>query len=335
MRLKSVLVALSALILVSAAPAYPAEVDWSKAGASQLTLFYPGVTSWEFLTSDDHRLGGREIKNAKKDCRHCHLSKEGELDLKADEIASGSVKMKRSHNSFEPEPLPNKKGTMQAEVKAAYDNDYLYIRVVWNSKGAGWQKKNNNIPDRVSLQVNKAELNFSKYGCFITCHNDLNTMPEAPSKKDVASNAYYRGLDRNDVRLYAFYTRSSWNERKGEKELEKKFKSGGLIDLWSIEFDGGRATPLNGWVFDDRVWEEKPGNVEGTGSWANGKYTATFKVRLKSKDRHDISINEGDVISAGMAIHDEGTAKRKHYVSFPFSIGLGTAADIKAEKKAN
>ncbi len=311
------------------------DIDWGKVQANKIVLFYPGVASWEFLTSDDHRLGGREIKKTKKECRYCHLSRAGELDLKADEIASGTVRMKMSHNPFEPEPIPGKKGTAFANVQAAYDDDFLYIRTEWDSKGTGWQKKTSNgVPDRVSFQVNKSELVFRKYGCFIACHNDLNTMPASPSKKEVVGNPYYRAFGRDDVRLYAFYARDSWSRRKNEAELNKLRKDGGVIDLWSVELLDGAAKPFNGHIFDDRIWDEKP-SIESTGSWSNGRYSTVIKVRLKSKDPHGVSMSNGDAVSAGLAIHEDGAAKRRHYVSFPFTIGLGAEADIKAVKVPN
>jgi cytochrome c-type protein NapC len=245
-------------LFLSPAHGAPGEADWSKIGQKEVTLFYPGVASWEFLNGDDHRLGAREIKKGKKDCRHCHMSKEGELDLKAAEIAAGSMKMKRSHNPFEPEPLAGKKGTMKVLVQAAYDADNVYVRVEWDSKGSGWRTKGD--PDRVSIQMNRDEPSFAKYGCFISCHNDLNTMPSSPSKKIVAANPAYNG--REDVRLYAFYAKSSWDTPKPGGAARMK---DGLIDLKSIEFEGGKATYRDGWVFDDRGWEEK--DSPGTGSW--------------------------------------------------------------------
>lgn len=329
MRTNAVAIAILLMLVFLVPDNGVAGTDWARAAGMDVTLFYPGVASWEFLNSDDHRLGGREIKQMRKDCRHCHLGKGGELDLKADEIAAGSVKMKRSHNPFEPEPLPNKKGLLPARVQAAYDNEYLYIRAEWDSRGAGWSKGAKKS-DRVSLQINKSETAFKKYGCFITCHNDLNTMPESPSKKAVSANQYYGGQQRDDVRLYAYYARSAWDQRKPEGELSKMLKDGGRIDLVSVEFENGAATPYDGWVFDDRRWEDKAG--EASGVYTKGKYAAEFKLKLKTKDQFDLDLGEGDVVSIGMAVHDDGASKRKHYVSFPFTIGLGAPADIKAEK---
>lgn len=317
------------------APSIGADVNWSKLSRSKVTLFYPGVASWEFLTGDDHRLGGREIKKGKKDCRHCHLSKEGELDLKADEIASGAIRMKRSHNPFEPEPMPGKKGVMTAWLQAAYDREYVYLRLEWDSKGTGWRKKqgDSGFPDRVSIQVNKHDASFRKYGCFISCHDDLNTMPKSPSAKAVGADPYYGRQNRDDVRLYAWYARDSWSDRKSEHELAQRLKEGGRIDLLSAEIEDAAVKPRDGWVFDDRAWDEKNG-VEASGTWANGKNSVVIKRRLASSDQYDVSLSEGDTVSIGVAIHEDRASKRKHYVAFPFTVGIGADGDVKALKLA-
>jgi len=306
------------------------QVDWPRIKSVETALFYPGVSSWDFLTSDDHRLGAREIKKGKKDCRHCHLDKSGSLDLKADDIASGSMKMKRSHKPFEPEPLAGRKGVMLAGVQAAYDAENLYLRFNWLSKGSGWNNKGR-TPDRISIQVNKTEPSFSKYGCFITCHKDLSTMPDAPSKREIEGNPAYSGRD--EVSLYAFYARSSWADKRADADA--KFRDG-LIDLKAIEFEGGRVKSEDGWVFDTRAWEDKPG-FEGTGSWAGGRYTAVFRIKRAASGKYNIGINEGDIITLGVAIHEDGASKRKHYVSLPIAIGIGIGqgGDIKAVKVQN
>lgn len=306
-----------------------AEVDWSRVKPSKLTLFYPGVASWDFLIGDDHRLGAREIKKGKKDCGHCHLGKDGELDLKTDEITAGTLKMKRSYKPFEPEPLPGRKGTLPVQVQAAYDREFLYVRFRWDSNGAGWDKKGKGS-DRISIQVNKSEPSFLKYGCFIACHNDLSTMPFAPSKSEIEKHPAYKGRD--EVRLYAFYARNSWAERKAD--ADSRFRNG-LIDLKSIRFSGGLAKAADGWVFDDRGWEDEPG-FEGAGEWTDGKYAAVFKTRLGPAKKYNVGVSDGDVFSIGVAIHENGAVKRKHYVSFPFAIGLGSGrGDIQAVEVRN
>ncbi|GMR05288.1 MAG: hypothetical protein BMS9Abin24_088 [Thermodesulfobacteriota bacterium] len=334
MRKLTVLFAIALFMLVFPVSGGAGEIKWEDVGSTKIVLFYPGVVSWEFLTSQDHRLGGRDIKRVRKDCRHCHLSKSGELDLEADDIVAGAIKMKRSHKAFEPEPIPGKKGTMRADVKAVYDKDYLYIKVDWAAKGTAWRqaKGPGSVPDRVSAQLNATDKHFIRYGCFISCHNDLNSMPGSPSKKEVSANPYYGKLGRDDVRLYAFYARDSWAKNKGKAELAGILKERGRIDLRSVKLEDGRAESLNGWIFDDRRWEEK-GGQEATGSWSGGRYSVVFKVRLDSDDPFDVKVSDAGVLSAGFAIHADGAKKRKHYVSFPYTIGVGVGGvDITAVK---
>jgi cytochrome c-type protein NapC len=324
-------------------------IDWSGIPSAEILLFYPGVSSWEFLLSDDHRLGAKSVLELRKDCRHCHLSMEGELDLKADEITAGAIKMKRSNKPFEPEPIPGKRGTMHAKVQAAYDGEFLYVRTEWGSQGTAWRapapvetdktdkadktgKSGKVAPERVSMQINKSEAAFKKYGCFITCHDDLNSMPGSPPEKKVATNTYYKKLGRTDVRLYAYYARHSWSGTNDSDELTRRKKSGGVIDLLSLELSSGKVKALDGWIFDDRRWEKDGTDLEGTASWDAMKYTAIFKRRLSRTGLHDVNIREGDLLSIGLAIHDDGAEKRKHYVSFPFTVGLGVKGDLKARK---
>ena len=77
-----------AAILLYHGSALSKDINWDKVSSQKIALFYPGVASWEFLTSDDHRLGGRNIKEGKKSCPECHLSKSGEFDLRAEDIAA-------------------------------------------------------------------------------------------------------------------------------------------------------------------------------------------------------------------------------------------------------
>ncbi len=313
------------------------KIDWQKIPSSRITLIYPGTTSFEFLISDDHRLGGRNILRGKKDCKRCHLSKRNELDLKADEIVSGALKKKRSRKPFEPDPLPGKKGLLVASLKAAYDDEFIYVMVMWPSTGVAWPAGSDASgakADRVSMQINKSNDSFRRYGCFITCHNDLNTMPDSPGAGLVAKDPYYAGIKRKDVRLYAYYTRDgAWNRHIGKGALAALRKAGGLIDLWTMEISGGSGKAGDGSVFEDRLFE-KPSHVEGSAVWTGrngGSYTAFFKRKLDTGDVNDVNISAGETFSLAVAIHDGNTDKRRHYVSFPSTVGIGAdVADIKA-----
>ncbi|MBE7415502.1 MAG: hypothetical protein HS130_09885 [Deltaproteobacteria bacterium] len=323
MRARIILLALFLSGAVIAAPSEAADIDWQRVKPSRIALFYPGVVSWEFLVSEDHRLGARMIKSGRKDCRNCHLAKDGALDIKADEIASGSLKMKRSLKPFEPEPGAGRKGSISAEVQAAYDSGHLYLRFRWSSSGAGWAQSAK-TPDRISIQANKSDQLFKASGCFITCHNDLSTMPHAPSKKEIGEHPAYRGKD--EVSLYSVHAKSSWDKRKADAEAQKAV---GLIDIKSVELGKGLARAADGWIYDEKAWEERPG-FEGSGDWSEGAYTAVFKKPIGRAGKYDVAISEGDVFTIAIAIHEDGARERRHYVSLPVSIGLGPGGDIQA-----
>ncbi len=312
-------------------------IDWQKIPSTRITLIYPGTTSFEFLTGDDHRLGGRNILRGKKDCKRCHLSKRNELDLKTAEIVSGVLKKKRSRKPFEPDPISGKKGLLIASLKAAYDDEFIYIMLMWPSTGAAWPSgsaASGIEADRVSMQINKSNDSFRRYGCFITCHSDLNTMPDGPGVDLVKKDPYYAGAKRKDVRLYAFYTRDgAWNRPIEKGALGALRKGGGLIDLWSMEISEGKGEAMDGWVFDDRRFEAAS-DIEGSAVWTGrngGSYRAFFKRKLATGDASDVDIRVGETFSLAVAVHDDNTDKRRHYVSFPSTIGIGAeVADIKA-----
>lgn len=300
----------------------------------KITLFYPGVASWEFLNSDDHNLGAKNIKQGKKSCPHCHVSKTGELDVRSNDIAKGNLLMKKSQKPFEPDPLPAKKGFLDLNLQAAYDEEHIYIRLQWPSSGASWNNQKlseEKFSDEVAIQLNKGQDYFKRYGCFISCHNDLNSMPESPSKEEVKKHPYYGPVKREDVRLYAYYTRNNgWANVKNNKELKELLKNNGLIDIWKAEFKGKEVTTEDEWLFEDRQKDDQE-DIKSYGTWENGNYTVVMKRKLQTWDQRDIQLKDGDEVAIGIAIHDQAK-QRKHFVSFPMSIGLGTDGDIKVEK---
>ena len=319
-------------------PAQAKDIIWDKAGTQKITLFYPGVVSWEFLNSEDHSLGSRNIQKGKKNCINCHLSTEGGLDLRGNEIAAGKLKMKKAQKPFEPEPVSAKSGFLNLTIQAAYDEEHIYIKLQWPSQGASWNNaklSDEGLVDRVAIQLSHGNYDkgyLNRYGCFVTCHNDLNTMPESPSKDKVKGHPYYGALKRDDVRLYAHYTRKGgWADIKGDNDLKALLKDGALIDLWKVEFNGKTAAAEDGWILEDRRKDEKD-DIKAEGGWENGKYTVVIKRKLSTDDPRDIQLKEGDAIVFGIAVHDDKTSHRRHYVNLPVTIGLSAEGDIKAEK---
>jgi len=189
-------------------PSAASEVNWGHIHSYKAKLFYPGVASWEFVNSKDHGVGMVPVVKRKKGCPECHIDKAGNLDVRASEIVNGTLSLKYSKKSFEPNPVEGKPAFLDADVQAAYDDENIYLRIQWSSAGKSWKGADGGVPDRVAVQLNVGQDEFSKYGCFVTCHPDQNSMPESAAKDKIGKNPYYSKLKRDDVRLYAFYTRA-------------------------------------------------------------------------------------------------------------------------------
>ncbi len=313
------------------------EIDWKKIGTQKIILFYPGVASWDFLTNlKHHKLGARNVRKGKRTCADCHFDEELlEFDLKVPDITSGKLTKKRSRDPFEPEPIKGKPPYLNLNIQAAYDNEYLYLKIDWPSNGASWNDASladKGVPDRISIQMGKDYAPFKSYGCFVSCHDDVTSMPGAPPKDKIKAHPDYSPLERDDVRLYAYYTRKEgWAIRKDEQELKKLFGEGAGIDLWKMEFKGPKAIVEDWSIFSDRI-KDKQEDVKGNGQWNRKGYSVTFKRKLQTGDPDDVQLNERDVVTIGIAVHDDKVKQRKHYVSFPLKLGIGTAGDVTAKK---
>lgn len=310
-----------------------AEPNWSLIKQTEIKMFYPGIANWDFLNSIDHKLGARYINKGKKSCAGCHIGDGGEYDLMTDEIANGSLKMKITGKLFEPNPLPEKEGYLSSKIQAAYDSEFIYIRVEWKSKGTSWYASENGSPDRVALQINKDQKLFKKYGCMLSCHSSVDSMPNSASTDAVRKHPYYSKKKRDKVRLYTSYSRKEgggWADMKSDEELKALALEGSFIDIWEARIEGNNVVTKDGWILEDRDYDKN--DVSASGAYENGEYSVVFKRKLNTAQPKDVSLVDGDQFSFAVAIHENKAKKRQHYVSFPLTVGLGTEGTIRAEK---
>jgi hypothetical protein len=72
-------------------------------------------------------------------------------------------------------------------------------------------------------------------------------------------------------------------------------------------------------------------NDDVRGTWENSVWTVTWTRPLDTGNADDKALSEGNVYNIGLAVHDDNVTTRFHFVSFPFTLGIGTDADVKAE----
>lgn len=295
------------------------DIDWASIQGKTVKLFYPGVASWEFVRSDDHGTGAIPVRTFKKACADCHVGKSGEMDINADKIISGTLKKSSSKEPFETEPLAGMPGFKDVQVKAAYDDQNIYLHLQWKGSGASVADPSlakTDETDKVAVQINNTIKSFALFGCFMTCHNDENGMPDNKG---------------NDVKLYGYYTRGKDGNPIPRDKLDQYQSKGLFIDLWTADFEGNTVKAKDEYILDKRA-DDSQNDLTATGSFDNGTYTVVMTRKLATGDKYDLELKDGKSFHIGIAIHDNKNKGRKHYVSFPLSIGLSSAADITAQK---
>jgi cytochrome c551/c552 len=251
--------------------------DWDKIEPETIVAFYPGQTSWQWLTGDRH--AGSYGLSAGQGCSDCHQARE---------LGDALVE----EGPLEPDPILGKEPLKYVQLKAAYDDKNFYIRFKWESERPGqthdlwrfdgdkWDNfgaprpdadRDNTLAsyeDRLAMIIDDhglkasddSEATFAQAGCFITCHNSMREMPHEPSRDLVEAHPYLgqKGLGRQDIRKYLLITRTgqdpagAWDKLKAQEELDNLFEQGKFLDLW--QWRAARSNPV-GYAGDDFVFE--------------------------------------------------------------------------------
>lgn len=149
---------------------------------------------------------------------------------------------------------------------------------------------------------------------------------------------------------------TNWNGQKNEPRLMFDAAKAGHIALKWDDVVAGRidqqsnhalredlAAPFDpnlGWKEGDtlprRVLRPSDGShadikVAGSGRWSAGFWDVTLTRKMDTGNRLEdkIMVDRG-AYSVAFAVHRQATGGRWHYVSLPYSVGLGRAADISA-----
>ena len=181
-------------------------------------------------------------------------------------------------------------------------------------------------------------------GCWVTCHHDSRTMPNAPKAEVLNASPLAKLLNLKDgVSKYLPESRTQievqggddkprggWDKVKPADELAQLTAAGTFMDLIRYRADGKAE---NGHALAERVMEGG-GTVEATGKAENGSWIVTMRLPVKSGKPGDIGLELGKAYTVGFAIHDDYTSARFHHVSFEYRFGLDAAeVEINAKKR--
>jgi len=253
--------------------------DWSEIPAKTITVFFPGQASWEFLTSATHP--GSQAIGAGTACLSCHTGTEKTLGQRL--VQGGPL---------EPDPVIGKPGTVDVSVRAAFDDEYIYMRFEWQASQPGashelWRYDGRQwvawggpkpeatragVPpsyeDRLALMLTErnvqadksARTGFNQVGCFMACHTSMRYMPADVVGNRVRTHPYFGtgGLNVSDMRHYLLLTRTAtdetggWDKVKTRAEIDLFKAEGSFLDLW--QWRAYRSSPV-GYAGDDYVLE--------------------------------------------------------------------------------
>ncbi len=316
----------------SASASSDSGIDWSGIEAAEITLFYPGQASLEWvLKGSDH--GGKRAFTKGDRCFECH--EDEELDI-GELIVTGE--------KVEPTPIPGKRGYIPVQVKAAHDDENLYMQFQWEDTehapipfaDGGKMDKENPIKLAIMLAYDSEDGSKVEYadraGCWQSCHHDVNYMPHKPD--DAALNGplaerldlshgftKYLKESRTSIEVEGKdgKKRGGWDKLKSEEEIQALLDDGVFMDL--LRYKSGTGESEDGYILAERVMTGGQG-VHFTGELKDGIWTVEMTRKLTSDQPGDVSMALDHMYDIGFAIHDDYSNSRFHHVSLGLKLGF-------------
>jgi len=316
-------------------------IDWTTVPEREITIFYPGQTSIEWVLNGRDHGGARPFDKGGDRCVTCH-------DKETADMGEKMVTGKKA----EPTPIPGKRGSIPVKVQAAHDAENLFLRFEWEDtdhvpvpfvEGGKMDPEN---PMKIAFMLATDDVEYAdRAGCWGTCHHDLRTMPHAPEKAALESSEAAKVLDLSDgVTKYIKESRTKievkgrrgkkrggWDKLKGPEEIQAELDAGHFMDL--LRYKSGKGETENGYVLEQR-------HMSGGGEFTvnarkeGNTWIVEMKRKLNTGKPGDLAIEPGKLYNFGFAIHDDYSNARFHHVSLGYKLGLDNEeAEINAVGK--
>ncbi len=303
-------------------------IDWSGIEGRDITVFYPGQSSMEWiLTGKDHG-GARPFVKMGDRCMTCH---DKETEAMGKKIVTGE--------KLEPAEtlIPNKRGSIPVNVKASHDDENLYMHFEWENSehtpapfvDGGKMDPDNQMKLAIMFATDDVKY-ASQAGCWGTCHHDLNTMPHNPEGQDVTK---YIEESRTaiEVKGRRGKKRGGWDKRKSDADLQAEMDQAHFMDI--VRFKSGENKVEDGQVLADRIMEGGHG-AEFTAKLDGNTWIVDMTRKLSSDKAGDLNMTLDKIYNFGFAIHDDHTNARFHHVSLGYRLGFdNTDVEVNAVKQ--
>lgn len=307
-----------------------ASLDWEGVSATDLTLFLPGQASIEWVQDGGEHGGSRAVDFGDR-CIWCHQGEEadiGEMAVTAEKI-----------ETFD---LGDKRGHVPMSVKAAFDDEYLYMQFQWEegehaplpfAENDGKMDPDNPFKLTLSLSDDQVEL-ADQAGCWASCHHDSRHMPDAPEADALATSDLVDRLDLSDgVTKYLGESRTEvevdggddtprggWDKLKEEAEIQELLDGGAYLNL--ARYKSGDGSTESGYVLDERHFSDSEA-VVFSAQEEDGVWTAYLTRALKTGVEGDKPLDLDKLYSANIALHDDFADSRFHHVSWQYGLAFG------------
>ncbi|WP_419590808.1 NapC/NirT family cytochrome c [Thiolapillus sp.] len=316
-------------------------VNWDNAPEREITLFYPGQTSIEWVLNGRDHGGARPFVKGGDRCFTCHDKETADMGKK---MVTGE--------KAEETPIPGKRGSIPVKVQAAHDADNLYLRFEWEGtdhvpvpfvEGGKMDPEN---PMKIAFMLATDDVEFAdRAGCWGTCHHDARNMPHAPDQATLDASEAAKVIDlKNGVTKYLKESRTKievkgrrgkkrggWDKLKSPEEISELLKSGIFMDL--MRYKSGKGETENGYVLEQRHMSGG-GELLANAHKEGNTWVVEMKRALKTGKPGDVDIEPGKLYNFGFAIHDDYSNGRFHHVSLGYKLGLDNGeAEINAVGK--
>jgi nitrate/TMAO reductase-like tetraheme cytochrome c subunit len=310
------------------------KVNWDKASSTDITIFYPGTASIEWVLGRRH--GGKRAFSKGDRCTECHGEETADIGKN---IVTGE-----SEKKLEPTVIPGKRGSIGVTINASHDKENLYLKFSWEDTEhhqvpfVDGGKMDPNNPIKLAFMLATDDVEYAdRSGCWGTCHADAKTMPFAPKKdvlvgSDLAKRLDF-GSDKNSgVTKYIKESRTKlefkgrggkalggWDKLKDANAIKTLQDDGKYMDI--VRYKAGEGIVEDGQILAERVMHGGQGS-QANATLTNGIWSVVFKRQLKSSKAGDVNIEQGKLYNFGFAIHDDYTTGRFHHVSLGYKLAL-------------
>jgi len=272
-------------------------MDWSKAQAHTVKVFYPGQAAIEWVLNKPDHSSASDIMDKKRACAKCHMGDANEIGAAI--VAGKGVGV--SKTVMEPSPPPGKVGFIPVTVQALHDGKKIFFRFEWVPPKIGNTKLDpkNEVKLTMMFDGGGTVEGSDLWGCWGTCHADLRTMKDV---KDDKKTKYITGAD---------------------------LGSGKFMDLIQYRSGKGQA-PVDGWIDSERHMSGGKALLKAEGKKEGNKWVVIFERTLAGGGKGDHAITADKVYNFGFALHEDFTNARYHFVSLGYQFGLDK--DVERQK---